>query len=237
MRKWKRKEGRKERRQEANNQQRDTVLLLLSAAFLFGAIMGCLLEGKLPASPYIASFLESRNPGDHPTAIVARTLACLSVAHCRRCAGYVTPGGSHTAHSVFSTESVFILWLGCTRRRHQRGRDSLYHGDTRPHLFTYHTDPLCPGNRRFTAQHRKQPQPQDSPGSVLSFWAGPMCVSGPGCGSAIAHGFAQRVYCHCWIWVRTKNCLAFWFRNRYNKNRASSHAPIGEHASPPNNFV
>ena len=56
MRKWKRKEGRKERRQEANNQQRDTVLLLLSAAFLFGAIMGCLLEGKLPASPYMASF-------------------------------------------------------------------------------------------------------------------------------------------------------------------------------------
>lgn len=63
MRKWKRKEGRKERRQEANNQQRDTVLLLLSAAFLFGAIMGCLLEGKLPASPYIASFWSHATQG------------------------------------------------------------------------------------------------------------------------------------------------------------------------------
>lgn len=160
MRKWKRKEGRKERKQEANNQQRDTVLLLLSAAFLFGAIMGCLLEGKLPASPYMpihGFFLESRNPRDHPTAIVSRTLARLSVAHCRRCAGYVTPGGSHTAHSVFSTGTVPILWFGCAHRQHKRGRDSLYHGDTRPHLFTYHTDPLCSGNRWFTAQHRKQP--------------------------------------------------------------------------------
>lgn len=198
---------------------------------------GVPLRGKTPCIPIHSFFLESRNPGDHPTAIVARTLACLSVAHCRRCAGYVTPSGSHTAHSVFSTGTVPILWLGCAHRQHKRGRDSLCHGDTRPHLFTYHTDPLCPGNRWFTAQHRKQPQPQDSPGSVLSFWAGPMCVSGPGCGSAIAHGFAQRVYCHCWIWVRTKNCLAFWFRNRYNKNHASSHAPIGEHASPSNNFV
>ena len=77
------------------------MLLLLSAAFLFGGNYGVPLRGKTPCIPIHSFFLESRNPGDHPTAIVARTLACLSVAHCRRCAGYVTPSGSHTAHSVF----------------------------------------------------------------------------------------------------------------------------------------
>src|SRR5699024_10920413 len=99
---------------------------------------GVPLRGKTPCIPIHGFFLESRNPRDHPTAIVSRTLARLSVAHCRRCAGYVTPGGSHTAHSVFSTGTVPILWFGCAHRQHKRGRDSLYHGDTRPHLFTYH---------------------------------------------------------------------------------------------------
>ena len=63
MRKWKQKEGRKERKQEANNQRRDTVLLLLSVAFLFGGNYGVPLRGKTPCIPIHGFFLSHATQG------------------------------------------------------------------------------------------------------------------------------------------------------------------------------
>ena len=46
-----------QKEKEAARKNRDTVLLMLSTAFLAGGIAGCLLEGKLSAAPYISGFL------------------------------------------------------------------------------------------------------------------------------------------------------------------------------------
>lgn len=53
------KERAKARKNEPRQKDRDTVLMILSAAFLAGGVLGCLLLGKLSGESYLSGFFQS----------------------------------------------------------------------------------------------------------------------------------------------------------------------------------
>lgn len=57
MKRTNKKERMAARKNEREQKDRDTVLLILSIGFLVGGILGCLLEGKFSAAVYVRQFL------------------------------------------------------------------------------------------------------------------------------------------------------------------------------------